>query len=128
MTNSYPDFVGADPINLKWKVVRGDTSTMRVEFLNNDEVTLYDTDAWTYASTAYDFKGDAVDSLTVTAGVGYVDILITPEISSGWGLGYNSISAELAFDLQVTIDENTIWTPIIGTIVVLSDVTTVGGP
>jgi hypothetical protein len=30
---------------------------------------------------------------------------------------------ELAFDLQVTIDGATVWTPVIGTITVLGDVT-----
>jgi hypothetical protein len=128
MTSSIPESFGAEPVFIKWKIVRGDTARLRVQFLENDEVTAYDTDGWTYASTAYDFKGDALDELEVTASDGYVDIVATPEITSQWGVGYNSISAELAFDLEVTIDAETVWTPIIGTIIVLSDVSPVGGP
>jgi hypothetical protein len=128
MTSSIPESFGAEPAFITWKVVRGDTARLRVEFWQNDETTKYDTSEWSFASTAYDFKGDALDTLVVTPGTGYVDIYATPEITSGWGLGHNTISAELAFDLQIIIDPDTIWTPIIGTIVVLSDVTVVGGP
>jgi hypothetical protein len=39
-----------------------------------------------------------------------------------WGTGYNSTVAELAFDLQVEIND-IIWTPVLGTIKVSADVT-----
>lgn len=123
-----PESFGAEPVPVKWKVVRGDTAKLRVEFWQNDETTKYDTSAWTYLSTAYNSRGEVLDSLIVTPGVGYVDILATPEITSTWGLGYNPVAAELSFDLQITIDPDTVWTPVIGTIVVLADVTPVGGP
>ena len=128
MTSSIPESFGAEPAFIKWKVVRGDTARLRVEFWQNDETTKYDISDWEFASTAYDFKGDVLDELSVTPGVGYVDILATPAVTAGWGTGYSTLSAELAFDLQVTIDGDTIWTPIIGTIAVISDVTAVGGP
>lgn len=128
MTSSSNTAYGADPANIKWNIVRGDTARIRVKFFENDEVTAYDTTDWTYASTAYDFKGEVLDTLTVTPGTGYVDIVASAATTATWGLGYNSISAELAFDLQVTLDTGDIWTPIIGTIVVRSDVTPVGGP
>lgn len=127
MTSSSNSFFGADPANIKWKVVRGDTARLRVQFYENDETTSYDTADWEYASSAYDFKGEVIDELTVTPGAGYVDIVATAAITAGWGIGYNSVSAELAFDLQVTLDNGDIWTPIIGTITVLSDVTASGG-
>lgn len=114
--------IGADPYRPVWKVVRGDSAKLRIEFYQSDEVTYKDTSTWTYSSSAYNPKGEILDTLTVDANPGYVDIVITPEISSTWGIGYNSISAELAFDLQVTIDGE-LWTPVIGTIVVISDVT-----
>jgi uncharacterized protein YaiE (UPF0345 family) len=107
---------------LKWQIVRGDTSPLRVEFYQDDETTLFDTSGWEYSASAYDFKGDVTDELEVSSGAGYVEITATPEITQYWGTGYNSIVAELAFDLQVTIDD-TIWTPVIGTISVLGDVT-----
>ena len=43
-----------------------------------------------------------------------------------WGTAYKTIVAELPFDLQVQIsdaDEDTVWTPVIGTIRVLGDIT-----
>lgn len=116
------DIFGADPANIKWRVIRGDTATLRVEFLENDEATYFDTSEWSFAATAYDFRGDVLDELEVTASAGYVDIKAAPEITEFWGTGFNSTVAELAFDLQVTIDDM-IWTPVVGTITVLGDVT-----
>lgn len=123
MTSSLPDSFGANPTNIKWTVVRGDTAKLRIEFWENDETTKQDTSLWEYAATAYDFKGDVLDELQTTSGDGYVEITALPETTSAWGIGYNTIVAELAFDLQVTIDSDIVWTPIIGTIVVLSDIT-----
>jgi hypothetical protein len=124
MTSSCsPEIFGADPANIKWRIVRGDTSPLKVEFFENDEVTPYDTDGWEYAATTYDFRGDVLDELEVESGDGYVDILAPADITALWGIGYSSVVAELAFDLQVTIDNETVWTPVIGTITVLGDVT-----
>ncbi len=115
------DIFGADPANIKWRVVRGDSATLRVEFLENDEKTYFDISDWSFASTSYDFRGDVLDELDVVIGEGYVDIKASPEITDFWGSGYTATVAELAFDLQVTIDD-TIWTPVVGTIMVLGDV------
>jgi hypothetical protein len=118
-----PEIFGADPANIQWTIVRGDTSPLRVEFLQDDETTFYDTSTWSYAASAYDFKGDIIDELEVISGDGYAEIKIPTEISQLWGTGYTRTVAELAFDLQVTIDNETVWTPVIGTIKVLGDVT-----
>lgn len=118
-----PEIFGADPANIKWRVVRGDTSPLKVEFFENDEVTPYDTEGWEYVATTYDFRGDVLDELEVEPGDGYVDIVAPAEITELWGTGYTSVVAELVFDLQVTIDNETVWTPVIGTITVLGDVT-----
>jgi hypothetical protein len=115
------DIFGADPANIKWRVIRGDSATLRVEFLENDEKTYFDISEWSFASTAYDFKGDVLDELEVVTYGGYVDIKASPEITEFWGTGFTSTVAELAFDLQVSIDD-TIWTPVVGTITVLGDV------
>lgn len=123
MTQCSPEVFGADPANIKWQIVRGDTSPLKVEFYQNDEVTPYDTTGWQYAASTYDFRGDVIDELEVVPGAGYVEIKASPEITSLWGTGYGSVVAELAFDLQVTIDGETVWTPVIGTISVLGDVT-----
>lgn len=124
MTSSCgPEIFGADPAIIKWQVVRGDTSPLRVEFYQNDEVTFYNTDNWSYDSFVYDSRGDVLIELATLAGDGYVDIIAAPAITELWGTGFAPIVAELAFDLQVTIDGETVWTPVIGTIAVLGDVT-----
>lgn len=123
MTSCEPEIFGADPASIKWQVVRGDTAVLRVQFLENDETTPYDTSEWSYAASAYDYKGDVTDELDVAEGVGYVDITATEDVTQYWGTGYSSTVAELAFDLQVTTGDGSVWTPVIGTISVLGDVT-----
>ncbi len=118
-----PEIFGADPARIKWNIVRGDTSPLRVEFFEDDGVTYFDTSDWTYEATTYDPQSDVLDSLEVTPGVGYVDILAPASITEFWGTGFKSVVTELTFDLQVTIDGETIWTPLIGTISVIGDVT-----
>jgi hypothetical protein len=116
-----PEIFGADPARIKWNVVRGDTASIRVEFLENDETTHFDTSDWEYTASSYDPKGDIIDELTVTPGEGYVDIIAGPDLTQYWGTGYGSALAELSFDLQVTIGD-TVWTPVIGNILVIGDV------
>jgi len=120
-----PEELGSDPINIRWSVVRGDTSTIRVDFLDYDETTHFNTSSWQFAATVYDFRADVLDELTVTPSNGYVLITAPSDITENWGSGYGTVSAELAFDLQITVDDE-IWTPILGTIVVQADVS-VGG-
>jgi hypothetical protein len=123
MANHGPEIFGADPARIKWQIVRGDTSPLRVEFLEDDEVTYFDTFDWTFEATSYDPQSDVLDALEVIPGEGYVDIMAPASITQFWGTGYKSIVTELTFDLQVVIDENTVWTPLIGTISVIGDVT-----
>lgn len=118
-----PEVLGADPVNIKWSVVRGDTASIRVEFLENDEVTYFDTEGWDYLATSYDFRADVLDELEVVPGNGYVDIKASSDITANWGVGYTRPLAELTFDLQVTMSDGiTIWTPVVGTISVVADV------
>jgi hypothetical protein len=122
---------GASPANIQWTVVRGDNATLKVEFFEDDEVTAWDTDGWTFLSTAYDPSGAVLDELTVTDEAGYVTISIPSTVTTNWGTQYKSVTAELPFDLQVTIpgdsgEEDTVWTPVIGTICVLGNVTPSG--
>lgn len=116
-----PETFGADPVRIKWHVVRGDTASLRVEFLENDESTYFDISDWVYKASSYDPKGDVIDELEVIPGNGYVDIKALPEITEFWGTGYTTQVAELSFDLQVTIDD-IVWTPVIGTISVIGDI------
>jgi len=117
-----PEVFGADPVRIKWNVVRGDSSPLRIDFLDNDEVTFFDTSTWTYSATAYDPKTDVIDPLEVVSHSGYVEILASPTITRFWGSGYKTTVAELMFDLEVTIDGTTVWTPVVGTINVIGDV------
>jgi hypothetical protein len=128
------DQVGASPINIQWKVVRGDTATLRVDFLEDDEVTPINISTWTFVSSSYDASGDTLDELTVEKYTGYVIITALSETTKLWGLGYRNTVLELPFDLEIVIpnDESgaiepeITWTPVIGTIVVLSDITGTG--
>jgi hypothetical protein len=117
-----PEIFGANPANVKWQVVRGDTASLRIEFYENDEITAFDTSDWDFSATSYDFRGDVLDELEIDVYPGYVIVTAPAEITEFWGGGYNSTVAELAFDLQVDIDGTT-WTPVIGTITVLGDIT-----
>ena len=129
MNTCGPEIFGADPARIKWQIVRGDTSPLRVEFLEDDEVTFFDTSEWTFDATTYDPQSDVLDQLEVTAGEGYVDIMAPASITEFWGTGYKSVVTELTFDLQVTIPAvlpetiDTVWTPVIGSISVLADTT-----
>lgn len=123
MNTCGPEVFGADPARIKWSIVRGDTSPLRIEFFEDDEVTYFDTSDWTYEATTYDPQSDTLDSLEVTPGEGYVDIMAPSSITELWGTGFKSVVTELTFDLQVTIDNDTIWTPLIGTISVIGDIT-----
>jgi len=117
---------GATPANIQWTVVRGDTAKLQIQFLEDDEVTGFDTDGWTYKATSYDPNGDILDDLTVDAEGHSVTIIAPASITENWGTSYKSVVTELSFDLSVTIVdglETTIWTPVIGTICVLGDVT-----
>lgn len=117
---------GADPARIQWKVVRGDTASLKIEFLNLDEITYWDNSTWTYLAVSYDPQGDILDELVVTPFAGYVVITAPAALTGYWGTKYASVVAELPFDLQVTIPAtgtDTVWTPVIGTICVLGDIT-----
>lgn len=120
---------GATPANIQWTVVRGDSSSFTVSLLENDEVTEFDTEGWTYAATAYDPSSDFLDELSVEAEGSIITVSASADVTANWGTKYSSVVAELSFDLQATIPDgnSTItWTPVIGTICVLGDVTPLG--
>jgi hypothetical protein len=121
--------IGASPANIQWCVVRGDTAIIRIQFFESNESTYVDTTGWSYEATAYDPATDIPYTLTTADESGYVDITAPASMTEDWGTGYASVVAELTFDLQVTIPgdpspaNDTIWTPVIGTISVLGDIT-----
>ena len=121
--------LGATPANIQWTVVRGDSSTLAVQFLQDDEVTGWNIATWDFLATAYDSTGDILDELVVTVSGSTATIFISADITKNWGSRYTSVVAELPFDLQATIPkstgetEDTVWTPVIGSICVLGDIT-----
>lgn len=118
---------GADPATVQWKIVRGNTGFLNIDFLELDESTPWDTAGWTYKATSYDPKGNVLDDLPVTATTGSITIQAPANVTDNWGNTYGSVVAELQFDLRVTIptEDNCdiVWTPVIGTICVLGNVT-----
>ena len=123
---------GAEPVNVQWKVVRGSNGSITIDFLEIDETTAFDTAGWTYKATSYDPSGQVLDDLPTEATTGSVTITVDSCITENWGTGYKNVVAELPFDLQVTIPgisvsgsetQDIIWTPVIGTICVLGNVT-----
>ena len=126
MCTSTINSFGATPASIQWKVVRGDTAKLTVDFFELDETTDFDCTGWTYEATTYDSAGDVLDQLVVASQGNTVTITAPASLTLNWGSGYKNVVSELPFDLQVNIPEvgeNTIWTPIIGTITVLGDVT-----
>jgi hypothetical protein len=122
MSTAITESFGLKPITVYWNVVRGDSAELKVEFLENDEATSFDTEGWEYASSTYDSKGDVIDELIVQEDASGITIIAPPDITQYWGLGYGTLVAELTFDLQV-IHADRVWTPIIGIIKVAGDVT-----
>jgi hypothetical protein len=119
---------GATPANIQWAVVRGDYASFTVSFLENDEVTEFDTDGWEFSATAYDPTTDVLDELEVSVDGSVITVSAPASITENWGTTYRSVVAELSFDLQAVIPDglSTItWTPVIGTICVLGDVSPV---
>jgi hypothetical protein len=107
-------------------VVRGDSASFTVSLLENDEVTQFDTEGWTYKATAYDPIADMLDDLPVTVSNGIITVTAPADVTANWGTKYKSVVAELSFDLQAIVPDgnSTItWTPVIGTICVLGDIT-----
>jgi hypothetical protein len=123
MTTCGPQTFGADPANIKWNVVRGDTAILLVQFLEEDEETFRDTSGWDFVATAYDPISGNTDELETEDGEGYVEITAPAFVTEGWGSGSGGRVAELKFDLQVITEDDVTWTPVIGTISVIGDIT-----
>jgi hypothetical protein len=123
MTLCAPDVYGQEPVNITWNVVRGDTANLRIDFFEEDEQTHQDTTGWSFVSNAYNPKTQTFQELSVTANSGYVIITAESDITDDWGSGIRTRVNELSFDLEVTLDDNSIWTPVRGYISVIGDVT-----
>ena len=115
------DFFGSDPARVTWKVVRGDTSSIKISFLQDDETTPYTTAGWGFASVAYNPKNDTEYELETSFASNVLTVTAPSDVTVEWGTTYGSVVAELLFDVQVDTGSE-IWTPIVGTISVVGDV------
>lgn len=115
--------VGSSPANVTWNVVRGDTATLLVQFFENDEVTPIDTDNWSFAASAFNPRTNTRYTLVTDEGSNAVTISADPATTEEWGTGIAATVAELTYDLEVTMEDGVVWTPVIGTIKVTGDVT-----
>jgi hypothetical protein len=115
------DFFGYDPARIVWKIVRGDTASIQIDFLENDEVTGFDISGWNFISIAYNPRADEEYELETEITDTGVLVTATSDVTAEWGSTYGSVVAELLFDLQVDTGSQ-IWTPVVGTITVIGDV------
>lgn len=123
MTCCPEEVIGASPLQITWSVVRGDTAVLRVDFVEDDETTPIDNSGWIYQATAFDPVTEEYHDLIVEPGAGHVIITAEPEITSLWGVGTATRLQNLVFDLEVTKEDSTVWTPVIGNISLVGDVT-----
>lgn len=123
MTLCAPDVIGSSPVNIKWNVVRGDTATLRIDFLEDDEVTAIDISGWDIEANAYDSKASLSYALDITVNNGWIVVTAESDVTVNWGTGIRYRVNELNFDVQVTLADDTVWTPVIGVISVIADVT-----
>jgi len=112
------------PLIFKWDVVRGDTAKLKVEFFENDETTYVDISTWDFIASAYNSATSTNEELDVDVSTGYVEIIAEPFITETWGIGSvpSGTVANIKFDLQVITADDVTWTPIIGTINVIGDI------
>lgn len=113
-------YAGESPAKIVWNVVRGDDSSIEITLLDDNGAAL-NTSGWTYTSRAK--SGASVQNLTVTSAQNVVTVKAPSSVTSLWGAGETkSPAAQLPFDLQVTKGDGSKWTPVIGRIVVIPDV------
>ena len=79
MTLCVEDIIGSEPINVKWNVVRGDTASLRIDFLQEDEVTAHDISGWSLVASAYDPKTTFIDELDITVNEGWIVVTAPAE-------------------------------------------------
>jgi hypothetical protein len=122
MTLCAEDVLGSSPVNVKWNIVRGDTATLRIDFLEDDEVTPYNISSWVIESTVYNPKTGARNDLEITKNTGWIVVTARADITAQWGDGFRYRVNELNFDVEVTLADGTVWTPVVGVVSLISDI------
>jgi hypothetical protein len=122
MTLCAEDVLGSSPVNVKWNIVRGDTATLRIDFLQDDEVTPYNISSWVIESTVYNPKTGARNDLEITKNSGWIVVTARADLTAQWGDGFRYRVNELNFDVEVTLADGTVWTPVVGVVSLISDI------
>jgi hypothetical protein len=123
MTLCARDILGANPVNIQWNVVRGDTATLRIDFLEDDEITFLDISGWVIEATAYESKTKISYDLGITINDGWIVVTADSDDTRRWGEGTRYRVNELNFDVEVTLPDLAVWTPVIGVVSLIADVT-----
>ena len=114
-------YAGESPAKIVWNLVRGDDSSIEITLLDDNGAAL-NTSGWTYSSKSS--LGGTLYNLTVTSAQNVVTVKAPSATTALWGAGaVTNPAAQLPFDLQVTKGDGTKWTPVIGRIVVIPDIT-----
>jgi len=116
------ELFGANPANIHWNIVRGDTAELEIEFFESDEATKYNISSWVFTASVFNPSDGFADELDITVSNGVVTVTAPADLTRRWGVGPGARVAQLSFDLEVNIGDR-VWTPIIGTISVIGDVT-----
>jgi hypothetical protein len=122
MTLCAEDVLGSSPVNVKWNIVRGDTATLRIDFLQDDEVTPYNISSWVIESSVYNPKTGARNDLEITKNSGWIVVTARADLTAQWGDGFRYRVNELNFDVEVTLADGTVWTPVVGVVSLISDI------
>jgi len=117
--------LGSDPISIRWNIVEGDTGSLTVDFFENNEVDRFDMTGWVFQSTVFDPKTNSTYVLDVeTLENGSIVITADASTTSSWGNQLPFQTKQLQFDIQGVFEGTVVWTPVIGTIVLIGDVST----
>ena len=114
-------YAGEQPAKIVWNVVRGDDSSIEITLLDDNGAAL-NTSGWTYSSQSS--LGGTLYTLNVTSSQNVVTVKAPSAPTALWGAGpVTNPAAQVPLDLQVTNGDATQWTPVIGRIVVIPDIT-----
>ena len=122
--------LGANPISTQWTIVKGNTATLTLSFYELDESTYFDTSSWSYSANVYDKYNDSLDELDVIESNGYISVIASSAMTSNWGPVNTFSNAELKFEIKVIIpqsgEDDLVWTPVLGTINLINDISSGG--
>jgi len=70
----------------------------------------------------FDPRTTLFDELDVAVNSGHIIVTAPSDLTQNWGTGIRSRINELSFDVEVTLDDGSVWTPVRGFIYLIGDV------